>query len=221
MPITDRFGAALLTGLSPGAEDLLSFVPKRRPAGEWDEADAEWLVFDGSGGDAHTVEQRTGQEILNVGPVGSRWWMAEAPQIDQRGPGVHIVRARLKGLLEQTVPPRYGYRLNGRTDTQNADNIEIEGVVYPRVEVDEDSIELAVRWIHIGPRPDVTAVGSETTPPIAVTVRPSGWTSIPDPLYHYPNGWCLISRDPEPVCQGVDAAWLVHDLYHYRYPFSP
>jgi len=224
MALNTRFGTAvLLTPLDPSTVEVLRWHPRLMPAGQWDEADVDWLAFY-EDGEEEAVFANTfpvGTAVEGHVPGGHKWWIAEPPDIELRAPGVMIARARLKGRQTAEDPIRYASRIGARTDTQSAENIEISSVVYPRVQVEEAALELEVRWTFIGSRPAVDIVGSAQTPPVSVTPRTTGWTSLANPLYHFPNGWVLASRDPEPVVQGVTGGWSVTDLYRYVYPNSP
>ena len=121
--------------------------------------------------------------------------------------------------------------LNGATDTQSADNIEVSDGYGDRtinhISVVEAAPTMNIEYILVGGVPPLTSMGNYgASPAYLPSVRSSFWSSLPDPVENWPSGWVLTGCPAEmlmgtnlyPTVSGV---WLVTEQWTYRYRYAP
>ncbi len=121
--------------------------------------------------------------------------------------------------------------LNGATDNQNADNIEVVDGYGDRtinhISVMESAPTMNIEYVLVNGVPPTTALGaSGVSPAYFPGVRASFWSDLPDPVENWPSGWVLTGC-PAELLMGTNIAptpygvWLVNEQWTYRYRFAP
>lgn len=169
----------------------------------------------------------TAEELAKLFPIGTRldnrfWWVIGcSPKL--AAPGLWLITVKYKGwAIDKPIKVKVG----GSADQQSAQNTQTPKGYYAKIEVHEPGITVAVSYLV----EDVDAttpesasktdkVGTELTPPVTIKVPPSGWTYLSTYIYHFPNGWVLMSSEQDRLV-GTTAA-LVTDNYKYIRDKSP
>ena len=121
--------------------------------------------------------------------------------------------------------------LNGATDMQNADNVDVSDGYGTRtinhIAVMEAAPTMNIEYILVNAVPPTTALGaSGVSPAYLPAVRASFWSSLPDPVENWPSGW-VLSGCPAEMLSGTRTnalpygVWLVNEQWTYRYRFAP
>jgi hypothetical protein len=160
----------------------------------------------------------TSQTVTNQWPLGKRllgnFWLTEVtPRC--LGGGIWGAECTGKGLSAPRPP-----RLTGGAASlqRSIENLNAFGQTYPKAEVWESTPTLEVEFISFS-SPRTQDVGTSELPINAPSVRPSVWSNILDPTFHFPNGWVLADVRYE---QLLDlSVWLITHVYEYRYEFTP
>ena len=153
--------------------------------------------------------------------AGRSFWVQDIPALTCRGAGLYEAVVEYKGLAgNQPTVITYG----GSANQQSGENILVtEGGVTtlrPKVSTHENTPTATARYITLNTATAPTGdVGTAQIPPSPPQVRPSVWDFLTDPLYHYPNGWVLMSSDVTPLA-GTTVG-LVADSYQYIHANSP
>lgn len=107
-------------------------------------------------------------------------------------------------------------------EQQSAENIFITGVgTFAKVSIHQNTPTVTARYISTDFESDARTddVGKVQTPPQAPTDPDNFWLSLVDPVYHYPNGWVLMSSDADPL-PGTTVAWIT-DTYQFIQNYTP
>jgi hypothetical protein len=215
MSLTDRKLAWLISDSTPfltGTPVVLNEVPTINNDG-WD-----LLV-------RTEVRRRatfTPEEVAAAYPVGGRlgtrnWWLTAAKPT-KIAPGVWKVESSFKGWAA-TKPAVI--RVGANADQQSGENIrapdhvgDTVGSVYAKVETHENMPTIAVSYLVETIGTGRTAeVGTAQTLPVTIAVPATVWTFLTEFVYHWPNGWVLMSSEQDRL-PGTTAA-LVTDNYKY------
>lgn len=213
MAFNTRRQALVITDLGSSYE-LDESIPRRNAEG-WD----DWMgVFYRRGAVSAAGlagDWPIGSKLSSAAIDGADLWVQGVTERPV-GCGIYRVEVSAKGLLYQRgTVVCYG----AAAQLQSAENVTIDGTTYARAEVCESDVTAQVRYISDDPPTE--NVGQSRTPARAPQVRSSGWNSIENPLYQYPNGWVLMSTSAEPLPGVSPAIYLISDDYQYRYPFVP
>jgi hypothetical protein len=176
----------------------------------WDTQRQVYGKYVGTGATARSVaaQWHQGQNM------GGNFWLTEVTP-RALGGGIWGAECVSKGLSAPR-PPRYS---GGAASLQRSiENLSAFGQTYPKAEVWESTPTLEVEFISFTP-PRTQDVGTEETPINAPPVRPSAWSSILDPTFHFPNGWVIADVRYEQILNLN--VWLITMVYEYRYPFTP
>lgn len=127
------------------------------------------------------------------------------------------------GLL---APQELKLRISAASDQQQAETISVPGVgLVRRLQVDESSPTVEILYARDdGPGPTDLVGGPVSTSTAAflnatAPPRTSVWASLPDPLYHYPNGWVLDAVDSDNI-PGT-TVHFVRERCRYQHTYSP
>lgn len=177
----------------------------------WDSASATYLKKFATTATADTVaaEWEIGDTLL------SSFYLTNARVSPVRG-GIWRANVSGKGLIS-TRPIRV---TTGATVTQsNVENVTISGTHYDRAEIKEGTPTVDIEYALSGFDPPLASVGLAGTPDWSPSVRASIWSTIENPLYHFPNGWVLMECTAE---QLLDLSlWLVRERWAYVFAWSP
>jgi hypothetical protein len=212
------------TDLVPNTPSPLSMVPSYAEDG-FDDLAAAYLVMSALGNEAAVLAAHfpKGKQL-----TGLSMWVRRA---SCRGiaPGLWICEVNARGLLGST---RYERRVDAVVAQSSDPDVSLvapEGYpfTYPTIfSVRANEATLTARTSYVTTTaPDYTKV-SETV--YAANPLPSGypalpdppvdkWSSIEDPVYHYPAGWVLEARPTEVIRNdsNLDVCWHVQDLHVY------
>lgn len=164
-------------------------------------------------------------DFLSGTKLGTRnFWVQNIGMPVHRGGGLWEVTVNYKGLSHivgvVTAPQRLIVTTNASGNEQSVSPAIINGISLDQVSIHQNSITATARYIVIaGDVGQSENVGTAQTPPNPPASPPSFWLSIADPVYHYPNGWVLMSSDVEPL-PGTGVG-IVTDNYQYIQEFTP
>jgi hypothetical protein len=147
--------------------------------------------------------------------MGGNWWAANIRARRKAG-NIWIAEVGCKGLLD----PR-GIKVRGRSsvEQQSAENVGVPGAgTRKKVQVLESSPTVELEYISFS-EPPTRRVGLTGYPLITPATRQSVWSSLEDPVYHYPNGWVMVDIDWEKLV-GANV-WLIREIWAKIFPFSP
>lgn len=107
------------------------------------------------------------------------------------------------------------------TETQSAENVLFDSTTWPKFSADIIGYGVEIDRVYYGvTAPAMSEVGTSNTPSPAPSVRTNEWASIADPVHHYPYGWYLADRKAQRI-GGSSLAWLITDVWRYKYRFTP
>jgi len=157
----------------------------------------------------------TAEQLAAAFPLGTRlgsrnWWVVGSTP-ECIASGVWKAEVRFKGWA-QTKPNKIS--VGAAADEQSAENVTTREGLFAKVAVTENTPTMRVSYLVANYTTAPTnEVGRAKIPPDAVAVAASIWDTIGDFTYHYPNGWVLMSSEPDRLV-GSTAA-LVTDTYKY------
>lgn len=121
-----------------------------------------------------------------------------------------------KGIADTSRPDRYSVESYG--ERSSYDNIESPAGGPGPHDVSQPRVGLTHKYVtDAGPRTE--DVGTEQTPPLAITPPANVFSSATDVILSYPDGWVLEKSTGQQI-QGGDW-WLVEDVYVYYQPWRP
>lgn len=228
MSISSLYPESILipaAGLNPagpsGTLELLDSVPTINESG-WDTLRRQYLYLnedvDSEIDAANLFEIGDQIDSLNAYCVGST---AKA-----KAPGVFLVDVTAHGLLEAAKAEkiRYTSRSNQQSGNNILDDTSPTPVLRSKVVAHENQVVCTRSFILIGSLPDTDLVATAQDPPDAPgtsdppAVKTTVWSWLPDPTYHYPNGWVLMDLDADTIA-GTNVH-LVTEVYEYIHEFS-
>jgi len=163
----------------------------------------------------------TAEDLAKLFPIGTRldnrfWWVVSVrPKLLARG--LWLITVNYKGwALAKPIKVNVGCS----ADQQSGTNITTPKGTYSKVETHEPGLTISVSYLVEdvdSKTPAVSSmtkkVGTEVEPPISITVPESVWAYLNLFVYHFPNGWVLMSTEQDRLA-GTTAA-LVKDAYKY------
>lgn len=170
---------------------------------------------------AHRVATLTGEQIAAAYPQGAqlgtrKFWITSAKPV-RKGPGLWFAEVAFKGWAS-TKP--YKISVGATAENQTAEPATIDSVLYNRVSIHQNNPTIRVSYLVENYTALATnQVGTSQSPPASIATPLEIWTSLADPVYHYPNGWVLMSREPD-VIPGATPA-LVTDTYKWIRAWTP
>jgi hypothetical protein len=176
----------------------------------------------------------TAESLAALFPIGAqlgtrKWWLTGAKPTE-RAPGFWTVAADYKGWAA-TKPAVI--RVGAAANQQTASNVLAPTGVgagmatFEKLETNQNQPTITVSYLVA----DITAstggtpvsltskVSTRLTPPVTIDVPDNVWGSLTPFLYHWPNGWILMSSAQDRLPGTLAAA--VTDTYQYVQAVSP
>ena len=157
-----------------------------------------------------------------TGDADSLFFVQDA-DLEQDGPP-HCYRGTLKllGVINAEKPK--AIQVDSIANEYEGKNISIAGVggPYARVATQECDVTVSFTYPVIGTAAATDSVGETATPPWVPDLAASHWSTLADPLLHWPSGW-IIERMPIQLLVGV-ADYVIHyrtDHYIHRNQYTP
>lgn len=220
MSFTDRkLSAVIGTGsLMTGTLTLVDEVPNLTNEG-WDTLEQTYLQRRTS----CTAEEAAALFPIGTRLVGRTFWVVAPARIRCLAAGWWEFKVQCKGWA--SAKPAV-VRVSAAAEQQSAENVDISGTTYAKVATHEATPTIAASYFVEDiddTTPVVTSktvlVGRESTPPVTIDVATTIWASLTEYVYHWPNGWVLMSSDQDRL-PGTAAAWVT-DNYKFIRPVTP
>jgi hypothetical protein len=165
----------------------------------------------------------TAEELADEFPPGTqlgsrKFWVTSATR-KCPAHGIWIAEVHFKGWAADK-PAKFSVGAAAENQSNNRPT-EIFGVgVFEKVSIHQNTPTLRASYLVEDYTTAPTAeVGTARTPPLAIDTPPEAWTSLAEFVYHWPNGWVLMSSEPD-LLPGCTAA-LVTDTYKFIRAYTP
>jgi hypothetical protein len=146
--------------------------------------------------------------------IGGQFWVVKVRPRQLAG-GFWLVELTCHGIAAARGPKITG---GTATEQQQQKNVATPKGTFDKVTTLESAPTVELEYIALNGAPTYR-VGMQGTPGTAVAVRPSVWTTLDDPLYHFPNGWVLMDLPWDRIPNTF--VTLYKERWQYIYPFSP
>lgn len=167
----------------------------------------------------------TAENLAAMFPQGAqlasrKWWITGARPV-RLAPGLWRADVDFKGWAATKAAK---IRVGSSAEQQSGENVrapayvgDTVGTVYAKVQTHENAPTIAATYLV----EDITAsgvaktdkVGTAQTPPVTVAVPDSVWGFLTEFVWHWPQGWVLMSSEQDRL-PGTNAA-LVTDSYKF------
>jgi hypothetical protein len=191
------------SGLDPWAADL-----EKNESG-WDVLVATYITHQPNA----TALTLTAQWQIGALLVGSFWVVKVRPR--QLCGGHWLVEVTCHGIAGTRSP-----KITGSTGTeqQQGKNIITPMGFAKKITVLETTPIVEIEYISLSGAP-TNRVGTAGTPAIRVPVLPSPWTSLAEPMFHFPNGWVMVDLPWDQIPNTT--VTLYKEKWQYIRPYSP
>jgi hypothetical protein len=224
MPITDKASIAVLSKLGSAWECLKEEISATEEG--WDVMNAVFIKDYGA-----TV--KTSHQVAAEWTIGLRvfedqdfWVVGVHPSC--LGGNIWQVEITAHGMM--TGRP-FKIRIHSSAESQSFTDVSVGPPFWPHaVFVNKGTVLEAQPTIHasyvlIGQEPPTDRLGRAgaeyQVPPLDLPVRPSVWTSIVNPTFHFPHGWVFADLDVDRLSGTDTPVSLVTEIWNYRYLATP
>lgn len=116
-----------------------------------------------------------------------------------------------KGHLETQLPK---IRWVTGSSSFSAENVDVSGIgLVAKLASEMPEVGMELSYLSFSATPTTPSVGISATPPNPRPPTPANpWTSIADPVVHYPNGWVRKGVDTDRIVPGL---WWITERYNY------